>query len=83
MSDGGPYVGDCMENVVDFPGITKLDLPPERIIQKAAEAGLTDVVILGYDKDGEEYFVSSVADGAEVLWLLERLKLQLLRIADT
>jgi hypothetical protein len=70
-------------DVVTFPGITTLDLPPERIIQKASEAGLMDVVILGYDKDGEEYFASSVADGAEVLWLLERLKLQLLRLADT
>lgn len=83
MSDGGPYVGDSMENVVDFPGITTLDHPPERILQKAAEAGLTDVVILGYDKDGEEWFASSVSNGAEVLWLLERLKLELLRLADT
>jgi hypothetical protein len=69
--------------IVNFPGVTTLDFPPESIIQKASEAGLTDVVILGYDKDGEEWFASSVADGAEVLWLLERLKLQLLRIADT
>ena len=70
-------------DVVTFPGITTLDLPPERIIQRAADAGLTDVVILGYDKDGEEWFASSTADGGEVLWLLERLKLQLLRVADT
>ncbi len=71
------------ENVVTFPGITTLDIPPERILQKAGEAGLMDVVVLGYDKNGDEYFASSVADGAEVLWLLERLKLQLLRLADT
>lgn len=83
MSDGGPYVGDSMENVVLFPGITTLDIEPQRVIDSAAEAGLTDVVVLGYDKNGDEYFASSVADGAEVLWLLERLKLKLLRIADT
>lgn len=33
---------------------------------------------IGYDADGAEYFASSIADGADVLWLLERLKQQLL-----
>jgi hypothetical protein len=70
-------------DVVTFPGITTLDIPPERILDQAQKAGLTEVVVLGYDKDGEEYFSSSIADGAEVIWLLERLKLQLLRLADT
>ena len=31
------------------------------------------------DMDGEEYFASSIADGGTVLWLIERMKLQLLR----
>ena len=72
-----------MTNVVDFPGITTIDLEPERIIEKAREAKLTDVVILGYDTDGNEWFASSITDGAEVVWLIERLKLELLRLADT
>ncbi len=71
-----------MTNVVNFPGITTLDTDPYRALDFARNAGLTDVVILGYDSEGDEWFASSVADGAEVLWLLERLKLQLLRIAD-
>lgn len=36
------------------------------------------IVVLGYDPAGEEYFASSIADGADVIWLLERLKLKLL-----
>lgn len=71
------------DNVVDFPGITTLDMAPERILEVARKANLSDVVILGYDQAGDEWFASSVADGAEVLWLLERLKLQLLRLGDT
>ena len=70
------------DNVVNFPGITTLDMDPERILEGARKANLSDIVILGYDQAGDEWFASSVADGAEVLWLLERLKLQLLRIAD-
>lgn len=59
-------------------GITRLDLPPERILDAAQADDLRCVVVLGYKADGSEYFASSLADGADVLWLLERLKLQLL-----
>lgn len=69
------------DNVVDFPGITKLDLDPERVL-KAASGELTEVVILGFTKDGDEYFASSKADGGSVLWHLERAKLKLLNIPD-
>ena len=64
--------------VLRWKGITRHDLPVERILEGANEAGLKAIVILGYDGDGDEYFASSIADGADVLWLLERLKLQLL-----
>lgn len=66
-----------MGDVVTFRGITKLDLPPDRILEDAV-GKLQGVVILGYTKDGDEFFASSYADGGNVLWLLERLKKQLL-----
>jgi hypothetical protein len=68
--------------VVPFTGITKLDLPPDRILEGAI-GELEGVVILGYKKDGTEYFASSYADGGDVLWLLERLKLKLLNISES
>jgi hypothetical protein len=68
--------------VVPFTGITKLDMPAEIILQKAIEAGLTDVIIAGYDKDGELYIASSVADGGDALWLAELFKKRLLEIGD-
>ena len=64
--------------VLRFAGVTKLDLPPELVLDGAREAGLKAVVILGYDKDGDEYMASSLADGADVMWLMERLKQRLL-----
>lgn len=68
------------DKVVNFTGITTLDLPPERVLKGALEADLESVTIVGYTKDGQEYFASSVADGAFTVWLFERFKKQLLEI---
>lgn len=66
--------------VVNFPGITKLDIPPERILEGALEKGLQAAVVVGYDADGNLYFSSSYADGAEVVWLFELAKRRLMDI---
>jgi hypothetical protein len=70
-----------MGKVVPLNCITKLDLPVDRVLEGAKEK-LEHVVIIGYDKDGEEYFASTFADGGDVLWLLERMKKKLLDGAD-
>ena len=71
-----------MGTVVPINGITRLDLPPNQILD-AARDQLECVVVLGYDNDGQEYFATSLADGAEVLWLLERCKVALFAAADS
>jgi len=68
--------------VVNLETVTRLDLPAERILQAALAAGLESAIVIGYDADGDEYFASSLADGGAVIWLLERSKLRLLRMAD-
>lgn len=68
--------------VVNFTGITKLNLPTERVLSSALEASLNGVVIVGYDKDGEFYFASSYAAGPEVLWLIELARTKLLKIGS-
>jgi len=70
-----------MGEVVELGNVTKLDIPPERILNKAFEAGLTEVIIIGYAKDGDFYFASSQADGGDVLWLLEMVKRKLIDVA--
>lgn len=69
-------------NVVHLPVITTLPLDPNRVLRRAWERGLTEVVVVGYTKDGEEFFSSSIGDGGDVIWHLERAKLKLLKMAD-
>ena len=66
------------DNVVVLPVITRLDIPPERVLNAALAEDLDRVVVIGRKKDGSYYFSSSTADGAEVLWQMERAKLALL-----
>lgn len=70
-----------MGKVIPFGGITRLDLDPDVVLENTKER-LEGLVILGYDNDGNEYFASTYADGATVLWLLERCKKMLLEIPD-
>jgi hypothetical protein len=78
---GQPERYSVTDNVTNFTGITYLDIPPDRILD-GAKGELESVIVIGYTKDGEEYFAASVADGAEVLWMLERNKLKLLSVPD-
>lgn len=68
------------DNVVLFCGITDRDFPADLILRKALDADLDGVVILGYQKDGEGFFASSMADGGDVLWLIESFKKKLLEV---
>ena len=69
------------DNVINFGGGTFLDLPPDRVL-KAATGKLEGVVLLGYDKEGNEYFASSYGSATEMLWLLERAKKRLLETCE-
>lgn len=69
------------EKVVLFPGITKLDLPPDRLLERAI-GELDEVIIIGYDKDGDFYFASSKASGPEALWTLAMAQKKILEVFD-
>jgi hypothetical protein len=71
-----------MGEVVELDVLTHLDLPVDRILKAALEKGLAEVVIIGFDDDGEFYFAASKADGGDVLWLLELAKKKLLEVGD-
>ncbi len=70
------------DNVVILDVITSLNLPTDRIFEEAQKNVKIDdgVVIIGWDHDGMMYFSSSIADGPEVLWILEQTKLALLNV---
>lgn len=78
---GGPaVVKQHKAPVIEMGNVTRLNLPPDRILE-AAKGKLESVVLIGYDKDGDIYTASSLADGGTVLWLMEKLKLRLMGLA--
>ena len=71
-----------MNNVVILPVVTRLDIPAERILTAALDEDLDSAIVIGRTKDGDIYFASSMPDGPEALWLLEKVKAALLAEAD-
>lgn len=65
-----------MGDVIQANFITQADLPPDRVLEAALDK-LEGVIVIGYTKDGEEYFASSYGDAPEMLWLIERFKQRL------
>ncbi len=68
-----------MNNVIPLGNITKLDRDPDSVLE-CAKGKLDGFVIFGWDKDGELYFSSTMADGGTVLWLMEKAKKVLLEV---
>lgn len=71
------YAGDS--NVSQMNNISTMPLLPDQILCEAVDE-LETVVVLGYDREGDEYFASNISDGPEVVWLLERSKIALLAV---
>lgn len=71
-----------MGDVVNFTGITSLDIPADRVLQAAIDEGLESVIVVGYTKDGNEFFASSIAGGPDCLWLMARFQKRLLEAVD-
>lgn len=71
-----------MSNVIPLGAVTRLDIPTDRVLDGAKGHCTDGVVVMGYDDDGDLYFASSIADGGDVLWLMEKLKQQLLEAGE-
>lgn len=70
-----------MTNIIDLPVITKLDLDADKTLENL-RGKLSGFVLAGYDKEGNEFFSSTYADGGDVVWLLERCKISVLTQND-
>jgi len=68
-----------MGEVVGFRGYTRLDLDPDTVLENT-KGQLKHFVIVGYDKDDEFFFSSTMADGGDVMWMLELAKVKLFKI---
>lgn len=70
-----------MSNILNFDGITTLDLDADMVLQNNI-GKLEGFVLMGYTTDGEEYLCTTYGDTPTILWLLERAKKQILESAD-
>lgn len=71
-----------MGEVIYAPIVTSHKTSPDRALETTHEYGLSSVVIVGYKDDGDFYFESSESDSAEVIYLLEKAKHELMKIED-
>ncbi len=67
-----------MNNVIDLPVWTTLDLNADRTLENL-KGKLESFCIAGYDKDGNEFFSATFGDKREILWLLKRFEQTLLQ----
>jgi len=70
-----------MGEIMQLPVITRLNLDPDRTLENLV-GKLEGFILAGYDKEGNEIFSSTYADGGNALWLLERCKTALLGQGD-
>jgi hypothetical protein len=71
-----------VSNVVSFGGLTKLPLPPEKILTAALDHTFSRVTVLGVTEEGEEYVASSTSDCGAILWDMERARHMFMTNAD-
>ncbi len=66
------------DTVVPFTGLTKLDIPVDKILEGAKEANLKTVIVIGEDQNGESFLASSSGDLALMYWMLANTQKYLL-----
>lgn len=69
------------DNVIPLGGVTRLDIPADRVLENNI-GQLEGVVLIGFGQAGEVVTASSYADGGTVLWLLEKCRRRLMNASD-
>ena len=71
-----------MGDILQFNGITKVDVPVDDQFKLAKEWGMTKCVVIGVNGDGELCFGASTSDAALINLLLDHAKRVLLADID-
>lgn len=67
--------------ILQFDGLTTNRLEPDAVLESAKDK-LEDVILLGWDKDGELYMAANFSDAAKLIYLMERAKHAFFHLAD-
>lgn len=65
------------DNIITFPNVTYHDITPDQILE-GNKGRLKHITLIALTDDGDEILCTSHGDTAEILYMLERLKLGLL-----
>jgi len=65
-------------NIIQLTNGEEGHIDPDKVLASAFTK-LEKVVLAGVDKEGRYYFASSIGDGGEILWLVEKLKFILMQ----
>jgi hypothetical protein len=63
-----------MGKVIELGVVTSASISPEKILQAALEADLTEAIVIGQRPDGTVYFAMSTAEAPDINWLLDCAK---------
>lgn len=63
---------DIGQVVVSINEAKPSSTPTALVLEKARDADLKAVLVLGYDADGREYIDVNIDDGGDAIWLLQR-----------
>lgn len=76
----GAFAGDDVVYPREFRGE---NLPAINILEGAAMANLTDVVLIGYEPNGEEYIAGTMRCNKKAAYMFARGQFDMLRRGDT
>jgi len=66
-------------SVIEFPGETRLDIDPEKVLKSAQESDFESVVVVGWQENGDMYLAGSSANVLETIATLDIAKAALIR----
>lgn len=46
----------------------------DQVLDEAKAVGLTETIVIGWDKEGTMYLKTSCVDGPDMLWLIEQAR---------
>ena len=69
------------DNILEFTGLTKLDIDPDKVL-KSAQGEFTECMVIWYGHEENIQIYASTASGPRMLWWMERAKQEILAPDD-
>lgn len=68
-----------MADVIKFTGNTRIDQPPEVVLEMAKSWGMEECLVIGLNNNSELMFGGSISDAGKIMIILEAAKRQIVK----